>query len=285
MEVDLIVIEDGVSEQVGQANFTAEHIMTLNTTSLTWSEQVTLSPAQLSGAAETSPITLTLLTFTKQNTVTKATGQLAGAFTLSGSSPETGTIDYSSRVNKMQDVTDATHYIYEGEAAGFTTPITLGYDGPTWRCDDMFWNKAQTKRNKVPGCVLPQQAATDTSMLIPSAMYSLPGIKENIQTVQENGVHVGRPFSGEPLHRTTEAQKDKNRGAVCDGLKPPTPGLSCDEYPFASTAEGGTFFAPPNRGIAWVPIAEQRKQGGILKSFYSQNRILPGDPFYFNVWA
>jgi hypothetical protein len=285
MIIGLVVIVDGVEEPVGEATFTAEHVLTLNTTSLKWSEQVTITPAQLLGEAQTSPITLTLLTFNLPETTTTATGQLAGAFTVSGSSEEKGTIEYSSRVNKMQDLSDATHYVYVGEAAGFTTPTAIGYNGPTFRCDDAFWNKKLTKRYKVPGCVLPQQAATDTTPLFPSQQYWLPGIRQNIQTVQNAGVHVGKPFSGVPLHRTTEAQKEKNRTAVCGGLHPPQPGDSCDEYPFASTEEGGTHFNPPNRAIAWVPLAEQRKQGGIMRGFYSQSRILPGDPFYVNVLA
>ncbi|MGW0884607.1 NucA/NucB deoxyribonuclease domain-containing protein [Streptomyces sp. NPDC002671] len=35
------------------------------------------------------------------------------------------------------------------------------------------------------------------------------------------------------------------------------PGLSCDEYPFAFTKEGGTTLSSSYRGWAWVPGAEQ----------------------------
>ncbi|MFB6614698.1 NucA/NucB deoxyribonuclease domain-containing protein [Streptomyces sp. NPDC056367] len=61
---------------------------------------------------------------------------------------------------------------------------------------------------------------------------------------------------------------------------PPSPGLSCDEYPFASTKEGGTTLGTFYRGWAWVPRAEQNSQGGLLISFYRTNRVLEDDPFW-----
>ncbi|WP_275820702.1 NucA/NucB deoxyribonuclease domain-containing protein [Streptantibioticus ferralitis] len=284
--IDLILITDGVPEQVGEADFTTRSVTTLNTTGLNWSESFTVSAANLYGEAQTTPISMSLLEFTKPNTQETATGGLSGPFTLSSTKPTSGTIEYSSKVNKMQAVWDATHYVLDGPPPpGFQDPIATGYVGPEWRCDDQFWSRNGRRRNKAPGCVFPFQAATDAGILFPSKMFGLPGIRQNIATVQQNGVHIGRPGYGVPLHRTTEAQKNANRAAVCDKLKPPSPGLSCDEYPFASTAEGGTFYAPPNRGIAWVPQAEQNQQGGYLSAFYSQNRILPGDPFYMNVFA
>ncbi|MFI6685651.1 NucA/NucB deoxyribonuclease domain-containing protein [Streptomyces sp. NPDC050485] len=284
--INLIRWVNRVPEIVGTAKVTISHLTMMSTTSLTWSEQVTVSKADLSGEARKTPITMSLLAFAKPNTTLHRTGQLAGAFTLSGTSQETGAIDYSSQVHKMQEVWDSTKYVYFADAVGF--PLTIASSsGPEWRCDDVFWDKkTQKQHTKVPGCVLPFQAAYDASpVFVPSGMYGLKGIRQNIQTVQKNGVHIGRPFSGKPLHRTTDAQRANNYKAVCAGLKPPSPGLSCDEYPFASTAEGGTFFAPPNRGIAWVSVQEQRQQGGFLRAFYSQSRILPGDPFYVNVLA
>ncbi|MCQ4084079.1 NucA/NucB deoxyribonuclease domain-containing protein [Streptomyces sp. RB6PN25] len=285
-EIDLILVTDGVPEQVGEATFTTQSVTTLNTSGLNWSESFTVSAANLYGEAQTTPISLSLVAIAKPNTVLTQTGGLSGPFTLSSTKPVSGTIEYSSKVSKMQAVWDATHYILAGPPPpGFQEPIDLGYVGPEWRCDDQFWSKDQSKQLKVPGCVFPFHAAIDQGLLFPSRQYGLPGIRQNIATVQQAGVHIGRPGYGVPLHRTTEAQRIANRRAVCGRLKPPAPGLSCDEYPFASTAEGGTFYAPPNRAIAWVPRAEQNEQGGFLNALYSTNRILPGDPFYVNVFA
>ena len=54
----------------------------------------------------------------------------------------------------------------------------------------------------------------------------------------------------------------------------PGKGMSCDEYPFASTYEGGTGAV-----IAAVPIKENSSQGGQLSAFYRRNSIQDGDCF------
>ncbi|OQY99921.1 MAG: hypothetical protein B6D35_08075 [Candidatus Brocadia sp. UTAMX2] len=50
-------------------------------------------------------------------------------------------------------------------------------------------------------------------------------------------------------------------------------GLWCDEYPFASTVEGG-----PGASLKLVPAWEQRLQGIELKGFYYACKIKAGDP-------
>jgi Deoxyribonuclease NucA/NucB len=56
------------------------------------------------------------------------------------------------------------------------------------------------------------------------------------------------------------------------------PDGSCDEYPFASTDEGGA-----GASIANVPVAEQHTQGGLMSGFYSSQRMLDGDSFHVAV--
>lgn len=55
--------------------------------------------------------------------------------------------------------------------------------------------------------------------------------------------------------------------------KPPT-GYSLDEYPYASTLEGGA-----GSRVMAVPIREQFRQGGQLNAFYSTNRMTAGQKF------
>jgi hypothetical protein len=50
--------------------------------------------------------------------------------------------------------------------------------------------------------------------------------------------------------------------------------MSLDEYPFASTVEGGS-----GAFVTAVPVAEQHYQGGKLSSFFQNNSIAPGDKF------
>jgi hypothetical protein len=102
--------------------------------------------------------------------------------------------------------------------------------------------------------------------------------------VSRVGVSSGR--GKHPLHRLVDpAQVDKNRDEVCGRkVRGPAPkGMSCDEYPFATTEEGGTKLTEKNRSWAWVPTAQQNSQGGLVRAFYYANRVLNGDAFWVKV--
>lgn len=140
------------------------------------------------------------------------------------------------------------------------------------RCDHWyptFWTS--------PGCVFP--------VYVPSVdMSPLPTIAKNIRLVQSRGIHIGQPGSGQPLHRNTGLQESKNNRSIsCPESVPRPPGYQCDEYPFASSFEGGAAMSPPNRISAWVPEGENSRQGQKLQDFYRTNRLIqgsPGDAYY-----
>lgn len=80
--------------------------------------------------------------------------------------------------------------------------------------------------------------------------------------------------------------QNRNYQAVCARRvtgPPPKPDLSCDEYPFQSTREGGTALSKNNRGWAWVPTSQQNAQGAYIKNFYYGNRLLDGNAFWVQV--
>ena len=52
--------------------------------------------------------------------------------------------------------------------------------------------------------------------------------------------------------------------------------VSCDEYPFATTDQGGAKVLPPNSGFAWVPVTERQSQSGLITAFYRSARVLSG---------
>jgi Deoxyribonuclease NucA/NucB len=91
-----------------------------------------------------------------------------------------------------------------------------------------------------------------------------PAIAVHIRAAQA----AGKPAI---LHRVVPTPRDRRPGA-CRGWRGPG---SCDQYPFASTYEGGAGKA----SIAGVPIREQRFQGGDLLAFYRRHRIGNGDAF------
>ena len=91
-----------------------------------------------------------------------------------------------------------------------------------------------------------------------------PAIAAHIRAAQA----AGKPAL---LHRVVPVPRDRRPGA-CRGWRGPG---SCDEYPFASTYEGG----PGKASIAGVPLREQRRQGGDLAGFYRRHRLGNGDAF------
>jgi hypothetical protein len=97
----------------------------------------------------------------------------------------------------------------------------------------------------------------------------MPNIANNIENAQANG-------APSILTRTTNQNIiNTNRNIACLGF---CGSGSPDEYPFASTYEGGS-----NAFVADVPLAEQRIQGGVISSFYHRYGIQDGDKFKVQV--
>jgi hypothetical protein len=93
-----------------------------------------------------------------------------------------------------------------------------------------------------------------------------PAIAEHVQAA----LAAGHP---RVLTRASGARQRANRQAAC-GHWPKGSRLSCDEYPFASTLQGGR-----GASIAGVPKVEQRRQGGALRAFYAKEHVRVGDSF------
>lgn len=111
---------------------------------------------------------------------------------------------------------------------------------------------------------------------LPAMIYrrsTLPNIADHIARAQARGQ---RRLLTRITNRRVIAQ---NRRAACRGfVRPRPPNTSCDEYPFASTAQGGR--GASTRG---VPPREQNIQGGIISSFYRVYSIQNGGRFRVRV--
>jgi fibro-slime domain-containing protein/RHS repeat-associated protein len=93
--------------------------------------------------------------------------------------------------------------------------------------------------------------------------WATPHIGDHIQDAQDG-------FHPMLLHRMiNDAQRDRNRRLACAGVAP-----SCDEYPFASTYEGGL-----GASTATVPLWENRVQGGYIGAFYARALLRDGGMF------
>lgn len=127
---------------------------------------------------------------------------------------------------------------------------------------------------------------------------TMPSITSHISRAMVSGL-PGRVGSGTYLTRLTDAALiTKNRNTACPSSLTRPWGKSCDEFPFATTHQGAftngstvarSFpscgFSHPQRtgstgySVCWVLQAEQNRQGGLMSTFYGQNRYLDGDPF------
>ncbi|MEV7769884.1 hypothetical protein [Microbacterium sp. NPDC086615] len=139
------------------------------------------------------------------------------------------------------------------------------------------------------GCVYPQYIST---VRIPSSGVTAAA-----------GQHIAKALaSGLPntLSRTSPTQAVKNRQSSCAFIVslPREENYECDEYPFASTQQGGSKDRRIFQGCRWNPVTktgpagvsvclipkdDNKKAGDLLNSFYRQARILEGDVFKVRV--
>jgi hypothetical protein len=103
-----------------------------------------------------------------------------------------------------------------------------------------------------------------------TAQQGVPTLVIDSQKMPTIAAHIRQAqASGYPrtLTRTTDQKRIKNnRKEACGNFTRP-PGKECDEYPFASTYEGGVGTGK-RASVKAVPGHEQRVQGGTLSAFY-----------------
>ncbi|GGQ67161.1 NucA/NucB deoxyribonuclease domain-containing protein [Couchioplanes azureus] len=145
---------------------------------------------------------------------------------------------------------------------------------PTVRCD----NSATIGRIS-PGCVYP--AATPVFLLSGSAPPPSPQHAAFVASAQASlPGHPGR-VDGTPLTRqANSAIVDSQRNISCAGFVKQYPDDSCDEYPFASTRQGGAGAA-----IAHIPQTDNTNGGNKLGAFIRENRVWDNDAYFVQVVA
>ena len=105
---------------------------------------------------------------------------------------------------------------------------------------------------------------------------SIPVIEFDYNTHRELAVNIWHAQkAGKPAILTHGADSSVNRYYAIKGIPRI---LSRDEYPFASSCEGG--------GSSWVghvPAAQQNSQGAIIKNFLQKYKILPCNKYRVRV--
>lgn len=150
-----------------------------------------------------------------------------------------------------------TSWIYEGDGLAFPP---LKETTVSVRCD------SQTGYKYPAGCANPSYTPT---YVLSSSSY--PDI------AKFDKAEIAKHPSWSTLSRVSPAQAGKNRAVACKGFHPPPP-YSCDEFPYASTAQGGKGAA-----VQKVLLTENTAQGGNLGAFYNANRLFYGEKFHVKV--
>jgi len=173
------------------------------------------------------------------------------------------------------------------------TPAALSTTLDEVRCDNAVG--ANGFRPARVGCVVPWYAS---AVSYSQSLY--PSLASHVARAQASGL-PGNSFAA-PLYRTTNNLIiNANRNAACGGA-PSIAGLSCDEYPLASTynglAFGGTLrtftgcnisapagAGPTGASACMITATENSAQGGLMAAFYYNERVLDPDPFRVAVTA
>ncbi|MEN3305218.1 MAG: hypothetical protein V7603_1420 [Micromonosporaceae bacterium] len=188
----------------------------------------------------------------------------------------------------------------QGAVGHCTTGWTLTFTNPGFstgsfpprymsdvRCDNA------TGGNPSVGCVMPWYASA-----ILYSQSSYPALASHVARAQASGL-PGATFTA-PLIKDSTLQAS-NRQRAC-GDAPSIPGLSCDEYPIASsrnglnaggtrrTFDGCNFNLPRATGptgvsVCMIAAGEQNAQGGLNSQLFRHDRVLEGDPIRILVVA
>ncbi|MFI5778677.1 hypothetical protein [Nocardia sp. NPDC051570] len=174
-----------------------------------------------------------------------------------------------------------------------SNPVTTATAiAPTVRCDNIGDRNSQ-------GCIV-----YGAEPIFDLRTRNVPTLADHVRKAQQSGL-PGAP-NGTPLTRTRNNQQN-NRNATCNKIPGPRPqGMQCDEYPFASTNEGGSGGGPartysdcdvgngvqvldPTRpanigaggiSMCMIPGKDNSRGGGITGWFLAKQRLLDGDKFY-----
>jgi hypothetical protein len=171
-------------------------------------------------------------------------------------------------MNKRPAFRDSLTFTITGPGANPMPRVVMTVDDE-FRCDRVIENTS--------GCVNPDFIPTIT--FDASAYPNVLEAAKHMRRAQDAG-QPGRPGSNRPLFRTTDPNRenDNRRDSGCVAARARWRPLTCDEYPFATTLQGGS-----GASIAPVPSAANSSQGWILRNGYKDSRIMNADDYYVSV--
>jgi Deoxyribonuclease NucA/NucB len=123
-------------------------------------------------------------------------------------------------------------------------------------------------------CGPPLEEVASGSPVAPKSGAKLPTVEFDYARHPELADNIwNAQRAGHPNVLTHGGDAAANRAASLESVPNIRP-LSRDEYPFASSMEGGS-----GAWVGHVPVAQQNSQGGILSNFFRRNGIQAGDQY------
>ncbi len=107
------------------------------------------------------------------------------------------------------------------------------------------------------------------------SVHQTPTIANHVSQAMKSG----KPWQLTYIGVDNDNLKNRNRYHACKELDSPRPtGYQCDEYPFATTYQGGE-----GASAVLVPAHENSIQGGQLSDFYQRNNLRNGSHFLVGI--
>lgn len=196
------------------------------------------------------------------------------------------------------DITSSMH-VYFFQAAGVGGPVKVksamidilgGRRTPVVRCDnlkspagcvmkgmDAYFNVNYNRKKSREWAVHVWQAQINKA----DHWGMQPGTRDSSGKVYNNG----KPLS----YLTDRSDARRNHDKTCPKptakeRKKIAEGKSCDEYPFASTYQGGYFVGAARTSKRYIKKGHNSSGGGLTVNFYKKNRMRDGERFWVVVY-
>lgn len=271
-EVAYKLIDLQTGKEAGFGDMAVRSLVTLDVRTRTWTQRINATVMIAEGAA-------------KLGTVAYATATCSSGCTTTASA--TKSLPFNVAVDFDYQVTSAGSNLEQLKVLPVFTfqSVSPSIGGPLREeigtAVDVRCDSTPNVGPNTGGCVYAQFTPTyDVSTLNNDTAQ----VAWHIQWAQRNlAGKWGRKGFGPELTRTMDsALITANRNAACPSSIPRPVGKSCDEYPFASTYQGGSL--NPDHSCYMVPATQNSLEGSrYRRPWYAANRVLDKDKFWVNV--
>lgn len=294
-------------EVLGTAILYVSTSATLNPRSGSWDEQIEVEATQYKGKVKSLNVAASV-TCTSN---CKATGSRpwTGARALTDGQVASGTVSYSNvPAVGVADSAIVKYNLYITQTGTTPTHPNVDWSNPdAIRCDSALTVGGNTST----GCAVPSITPT---LELPVSKYGAAAItygwgQRNLPGAwgRYSSTRMTRALDGEQRRKFTCGEKSSVPFIKKLDIVPTD---SCDEFPFASTEQGGTdggkcaeivplledgkwkfYEADPKRPVtktepcvrAHVPIAQNKRAGTTYSNFIQNVRLIEKDPFYLDI--